>query len=141
MRKLSTRLFRGAGTIYGAKLLFQWRVVEGRKTKQRRLCEERVVLIRAGSPRNALAQAKRYGMAESFKDPVARPRGREVFFEFIGVIDLDTVFANFTEHPAEVWYELRERVRPMERRRKLLVSENRMRVTHMPAPRRGRVVI
>ena len=55
MRKLSTRLLRGAGTIYGAKLLFQWRVVEGGKTKQRRLCEERVVLIRAGTPGDALA--------------------------------------------------------------------------------------
>lgn len=99
------------------------------------------MLIRAGSPRDALAQAKRYGKAESYKDPVARPRSRAVFFEFVGVIDLDHVLADFTDHPAEVWHELRERIRPMERRRELLVPENRLRAAKAPRPRRGRVVI
>lgn len=141
MRKLSTRLLRGAGELYGAKLLFQWRIVENGKVKRRRLCEERVILVRARSAQDALAQAKRYGMSESFEDRAPRPRGRKVFFEFVGVIDLDDVFADFTVHPTEVWYELRERVRPMERKRKLLVPENRMRAVYMPRGRRGRVLV
>jgi hypothetical protein len=141
LRELSTPLLRGAGNIFGAKLLFQWRVVENGKARQRRLCEERIVLMRARSSRDALAQAKRYGRAQAHKDPTNRPRGREVYFEFVGIIDLDTVFANFTEHPTEVWYELRERVRPMERKRELLVPESRFHAARIPRPRRGRVVI
>lgn len=139
MRKLSTQLLRGRGGLYGAKLLFQWRVVENGKVKQRRLCEERVILVRARSPQDALARAKRYGASESFEDP--RPRGRKVFFEFVGVIDLDSVLVDFTEHPTEVWYELRERFRPMERKRRLLVPETRMRAFYTPRRRRGRVLV
>jgi uncharacterized protein DUF4288 len=141
MRKLSTRLLRGAGRLYGAKLLFQWRVVENGKAKRRRLCEERVILIRAGSSLDALAQAKRYGKSESFKDPVPRRGGREVYFEFVGVIDLDDMLTDFTEHPTEVWYELHERLQPMERKRDLLVPEKRMRAVFTPSRRHGRVVL
>ena len=57
--KVSTGLLRGTGMLYGAKLLFQWRVVEDGKVRRRRLCEERVILLRARSPRDALAQARR----------------------------------------------------------------------------------
>jgi len=141
MRKLSTRLLGGAGRLYGAKLLFQWRVVENGKAKRRRLCEERVILARARSPQDALAQAKRYGKSESFKDPVPRRGGREVHFEFVGVVDLDDVLTDFTEHPTEVWYELHERLRPMERKRQLLVPEKRMRAVFTSKPRRGSVVV
>lgn len=141
MRKIGNRLLRGAGGLYGAKLLFQWRVVENGKPKRRRLCEERVVLIRARSPGAALAEAKRYGAKEAFKDPQDRPRGRRVYFEFVGVMDLDDMLTDFTEHPTEVWYELRERVQPMERRDKLLVPEDRMRAVCEPKRRRGRVLV
>ena len=66
MRKLNSRLLAGGGSVYGAKLLFQWRVVDNGKAKRRKLCEERVVLLRARSPRQALARAKRYGKAQSY---------------------------------------------------------------------------
>lgn len=141
MRKPSTKLLRGSGDLYGAKLLFQWRVVVNGKAKSRRVCEERVILIRARSARDALAQAKRYGAKESFKDRARRSDGREVFFEFVGVIDMDGMVTDLSDHPVEVWYELRERVRPMERRRKLLVPENRMRAVHIPEGYPGRVGI
>lgn len=141
MQKASRRIDGGPGRLFGAKLLFQWRVVEDGKAKRRRLCEERVVLIRARSPKAALAEAKRYGVRESFKDPQRRPRGREVFFEFVGVVDLDDMLTDFTEHPTEVWYELRERIMPMERKKRLLVPESRMRAVYLPKPRRGRVVL
>jgi hypothetical protein len=128
--------------IYGAKLLFQWRVVENGRAKKRRVCEERVVLIRARSPKDALAQARRYGAQASYADPQLSTKGRKTFFEFVGVVDLDRLAATLgTEYPLEVWYELRERVQPMERRDKLLVPENRMRSVHIPEKRRGRIVL
>ncbi|HET9553914.1 MAG TPA: DUF4288 domain-containing protein [Anaeromyxobacteraceae bacterium] len=141
MRKNSAKLLRGAGRLYGAKLLFQWRVVENGKAKGRRLCEERVILIRARTPKSALAAAKRYGVKSSYDDLRPRPRGRKVFFEFIGVVDFDDMITDFTEHPMEVWYELRERYKPMERRNRLLVPEDRMRAVYTPKPRRGRIVV
>lgn len=141
MRKTTSKLLQGADRLFGAKLLFQWRVVENGKAKRRRLCEERVVLLRARSPQAALAKAKRYGAKESFKDPQRRPNGRKVFFEFVGVVDLDDMLTDFTEHPTEVWYELHERLLPMERRKALLVPENRMRAVHMPKRRRGRILV
>lgn len=141
MRKVNKRLLTGSGSVYGAKLLFQWRVVDGGKPKRRKLCEERVVLLRARSPRHALAQAKRYGKAQSYKDPQVRPGGREVFFEFVGVIDMDDLLIDFSDYPTEVWYELRERDLPMERKQKLLVPENRMRAVFIPQRRRGRVTV
>lgn len=131
-------LVNGPGDLYAAKLLFQFRVETKRKRYARRVCEERVILMRARSAKQALSKAKRYGAAESFTD--AR-EGRRIFFELVGVVDLDTVFADFDEDPTEVWYELRERLRPMERRRELLVEEKHMRAFEMRTLGRGRVRI
>lgn len=142
-RNAKSKLFQGRGDLYGAKLLFQWRVVQNGKTKQRRLCEERVILFRARSPKEALVRARRYGAQGAYEDLQLGSKRRKVFFEFVGVIDLDQLEGTtcLTEYPLEVWYELRERVQPMERKQALLVPENRMRAVHMPERRRGRVVL
>ncbi len=46
---------------YSAKLLFQFRVEIAGDSEKRRLCEERIVVFEARSPKAALAIAKRKG--------------------------------------------------------------------------------
>ncbi len=136
--KKASVLVDGSGPLYAAKLLFQWRVIAGTKRYARRLCEERVILLRASSAESALTEAKRYGATACFTDHREK---RQVFFEFVGVVDLDDMLTDLNEHPAEVWYELRERLRPMERRRHLLVPEKRMRAFAIPRRGRGQIRI
>ena len=125
-------LVNGPGRLYAAKLLFQWRQVAGRRQYKRRVCEERVILMRARNPKEALTKAKRYGASECHTD---HRKDRRIFFEFIGVVDLDDMITDFNECPAEVWYELREMVRPMERKQRLLVQERHMRAFEIPSGR------
>lgn len=134
-RTRPSRLVFGRGEIYAAKLLFQWRKVDGRRRWPKRLCEERVILIRAKNAAEALKKAKRYGKEQRFAWRF--PDGREQLFEFVGVIDLDSMFTDFQENPAEVWYELKEVLRPMERRRQLLKPARRMRAFGVPDRRPG----
>ena len=138
MRKNQSMLINGPGELYAAKLLFQWRVIVGRRQHKRRVCEERVILMRARTPAEALRKSKRYGANGSFTD---HRKGRKVFFEFIGVVNLDSMLTDLNDHPAEVWYELREMLRPMERKQRLLVPEKHMRAFEIPKPSRGRVYV
>lgn len=64
-----------------------------------------------------------------------------MYFEFVGVIEMVDVITDFNENPAEVWWEFRELVRPMERRRKLLVAEKDLRVFNVGTKGRGRMRI
>ena len=104
---------------YAAKLLFQFRVdVDGAPGK-RRICEERIVNFRSKSHDEALRSAKRRGRkSESSYD---NSDGNRVTFEFIGVMDLMTLGVEAAED--EVWYDIRERLMPMERREKIIPSE------------------
>ncbi len=138
MRKKQATLVNGPGTLYAAKLLFQWRVIAGRKQYKRRVCEERVILMRARNPREALKRAKQYGATECYTD---HREGRKIFFEFIGVVDMDDMATEFADGPAEVWYELREMLQPKERRGRLLVPERHMRAFEIPKRGRGSVRI
>jgi hypothetical protein len=126
-----------------ARTVHDWLMATERST--RRSCSfsgarsrAAVVLLRARTARDALAQVKQYGRHAGYEDP---RKGGKIMFEFVGVIDLDEMVTDFFEHPVEVWYELRERLRPMQRRRKLLVPENRVRAVHIPSRRRGRVLV
>src|SRR2546421_6965487 len=107
MKLLSSRNKR-----YAAKLLFQFRVEINGDPGKRRLCEERIINFLARSPRDALRVAKRRGKKgeHSYKNS----DGNTVTFEFVGVMDLMSL--GLEAGPDEVWYEIRERVRPMERR-------------------------
>jgi hypothetical protein len=105
---------------YAAKLLFQFRVIG--VVSVRRICEERIVTIRAANSKKALAAAKRYGRGKTLR--YKNDEGREVRFELIGILDLvELGIACGTE---EVWYDIYEKVRPMERRRALIPSEKEL---------------
>lgn len=107
---------------YAAKLLFQFRVDLGVDTGKRRLCEERIVMFRASSAKTALAIAKRKGkLAEVDYD---NNEGNRVYFEFVGVIEL--LELGLECEADEVWYEIRERLLPMERRGSLIPPEDQL---------------
>lgn len=107
---------------YGAKLLFQWRVMVGRSSGKRRTCEERIINFTAGTARAALREAKRFGKKAEFD--YKNSDGNPVFFEFVGVMDLLHLGSECGQN--EVWYDIVERVKPMERRKLLIPPERQL---------------
>jgi len=105
---------------YSAKLLFQFRVDLGEESGKRRLCEERIIVLDARSAKSALEQAKRKG--KKAQCSCKNPDGNPVHFEFVGVMDLLRLGVECD--PDEVWYEVRERLLPMERRHVLIPPED-----------------
>jgi hypothetical protein len=100
-------------------LLFEFNVTSRGRSLARRLCEERVIVFPASTAKAALVHAKAYGRAEQHS--YTNARGGKVRFRFVGLLDLLHVGVECT--PEEVWYGLREHVRPMERRRSLVPPE------------------
>jgi hypothetical protein len=107
---------------YSAKLLFQFRVVIHGDSGKRRLCEERIITFLAAHARAALAEAKRRGKSACHR--YRNSDGCLVHFEFIGVMEL--LCLDPACEPEEVWYQITERVRPMEQRKRLIPDERRL---------------
>jgi hypothetical protein len=104
---------------YSAKLLFQFRVVNPAEIGARRTCEERIVTYLARNAKFALSKAKQMGQASCYDYENAD--GHQVYFEFIGIVDL--LCLGIECRPEEVWYEIVDRVRPMERKNQLTRSD------------------
>jgi len=107
---------------YSAKLLFQFRVDLGADTGKRRLCEERIVTFHAGSAKAALAVAKRKG--KQAEHDYENDEGNRVYFEFVGLMDLLELGCECDTD--EVWYDINERLLPMERRERLIPPEDQL---------------
>ena len=107
---------------FSAKLLFQFRVVDEHGSNVMRLCEERIIVIRAPTARKALALAKRRGKSSmhSYKNDA----GSMVHFEFLGIMDLLHLGVECDED--EVWYGIVRRRLPMERAGSILPPEDRL---------------
>ncbi|MGC1276023.1 MAG: DUF4288 domain-containing protein [Planctomycetaceae bacterium] len=106
--------------VFAAKLLFQFHVVaRNGNSDRRRLTEERIVVFHAREPRSALTAAKSLGRAGETNYP--NDHGDDVRFEFVGILDLQQLGVENDQH--EVWYELRYRMTPMERRQELIPSD------------------
>jgi hypothetical protein len=102
--------------------LFQFRVMVNGNPGVRRLCEDRIIVLRAAGARSALAKARARGKAAEYQHPNAD--GTPVFFEFIGVTDLLKLGVEC--EPGEVWYDILQKVKPMERRGKLIPAPERL---------------
>jgi hypothetical protein len=89
---------------------------------KRRLCEERIVHCPAGSGREALTLAKQKGALAEHHYP--NSDGNTVFFEFVGVVELIHLGIECEED--EVWYEISERLLPMERKDRLVPPEEEL---------------
>jgi hypothetical protein len=104
---------------YSAKLLFQFRVTVDGDFGKRRLCEERIVLLKAMTASKALALAKRKGRRCQFS--YTNDEGNPVDFQFVGVMELLCLDPVCEED--EVWYDITERLLPMERADRLIPPE------------------
>lgn len=88
----------------------------------RRLCEERIITFPSSHGRTALREAKRRGRAAQHR--YTNLKGNPVHFEFVGVMEL--ICVKSACEADEIWYEMRERVRPMERRGRFIPPESRL---------------
>lgn len=127
------------GERYAARLLFQFRVVVNGHAGVRRLCEDRIIVVRASGARSALAKARAHARAAEYH--YRNSSGSPVFFEFVGVTDL--LELGMECGPDEVWYDIVQKVKPMERRRKLIPAPERLNAiaaerSNKPLERSGR---
>jgi hypothetical protein len=107
---------------YSAALLFQFRVVVDGSSGKRRLCEKRIIHFRARDAQSALTHAKKRG--REAEHSYRNNHGNLVYFEFIGVRDL--IGCDAACEPDEVWYQIVEMMKPMERRKKLIPPESQL---------------
>ena len=110
------------GDRYAAKLLFQFRVMIGEDPGARRLCEERIIVFEAPSVEVAIQTARMRGRATEFD--YENDDGYQVYFELIGIRDM--VFLGVECEDDEVWYDIFEKVRPMENASTLTMSDERL---------------
>src|SRR5687768_15036198 len=101
---------------YSAKLLFEFHVRPKNTQPVRRLCEERIIVVRVSNARGALREAIRAARASEFR--YRNNSGAPVHFRLVGVMDL--LHLGVECEPNEVWYDITQRVRPYERRAKIL---------------------
>jgi hypothetical protein len=101
---------------FSAKLLFQFRVDINGDPGKRRLCEERIVVFQAKNAHIALKMSQRRGKHAEYS--YSNDDGNTVYFEFIGIMDLLELGIECDDD--EVWYDIRERMLPMESREKLI---------------------
>lgn len=104
---------------YAAKLLFQFRVsIEG-VSNIRRTVEEKIVLVSAPSAKTALNKIKKKAKQDEYD--YLNDDGNPVYFEFVGVIDMQHLGIECSED--EVWYDVKDMLSPMERKDKLIPAE------------------
>lgn len=118
---------------FAAKLLFQYRVVSGGESNVMRLCEERIILIRAPTARKALSLAKRRGKAAQHR--YRNDAGGLVHFEFVGLMDLLHLGGECDDD--EVWYDITQRKLPMERAASILPPEDELNAIRNTGGRRS----
>ena len=129
-----SRLAKSDMKTYAAKLLFQFRVVVDGASSKRRTTEERIILLKDKSARMALGKAKSAGKKSEFS--YLNDDKNRVFFEFVGVMDL--MHLGEEREKNEVWYEIKEAMKPMERKRRLLPAEKQLSAIKLEgAGRRG----
>ena len=115
---------------YAAKLLFEFRVTVGGAVGKRRICEERIVVLKAPSGKKALARAKRKGKDSQYR--YSNSDGNPVSFEFIGVMDLLRLDQECDND--EVWYDIVERLLPSERKSKLIPPPSELNAIRNESP-------
>lgn len=118
---------------FAAKLLFQFRVTVDGSYGQRRICEERIIVFQARSPIQALAKAKKRGRDEHYS--YTNTDGNPVDFQFIGVMELKELEP--VCEADEVWYEIVDRMLPMEQAERFIPPEDRLEAIRTQPGRRS----
>src|SRR5215472_776921 len=107
---------------FAAKLLFQFRVEIDGSSGIRRLCESRVIQFEAMHAEAAFREAN--VRARKKQHSYKNSNGNMVYYEFIGVQELLCLDPGCDED--EVWYDLLERVKPLENKNKWILPKNRL---------------
>ena len=107
---------------FAAKLLFQFRVEVDGDSGKRRLCEERIILFNATASQIAVFEARRRGRKAQHK--YKNNEGWLVYFEFVGILEL--LCLDPACEADEVWYDITQRLLPMENRQKLIPSVSKL---------------
>jgi hypothetical protein len=118
---------------YAAKLLFQYRVDINGDPGKRRLCEERIVVFEAKNAQAALKKSQRHG--KLVEHSYSNDEGNTVYFEFIGIMELLELGVECDAD--EVWYDIRERMLPMEHREKLIPPESELNAIRIGTKKHG----
>ncbi len=105
---------------YAAKLLFQFQVTVDGDAGRRRLCEERIIVLKAKSAGKALTRAKQKGRLGQYR--YTNSDGNPVAFQFLGVMELLCLDSGCEED--EVWYEITQRILPKERAHRFIPPES-----------------
>lgn len=87
-----------------------------KKAGKYRTCEERITLVTASTPDQALALAKKSAKATETRIDYAD--GESVAIEFVGILQL--MHLGLECEPDQVWYEMKVMKTPMERKRDLI---------------------
>jgi len=123
MKTLKAKLpSKGKGKRFAAKLLFQYRVIINEDSGIRRLCESQIISFSSTNAVAALLEAKLRAIKKQHH--YINSNGNQVRFEFVGIEELLCLDPECDSD--EVWYEIVERVKPMERRAKLIPSERQL---------------
>lgn len=113
---------------YSAKLLFQYcEKLNNKAVTKKRLCEERIITFHAKSAKSALAFVKQYGKNAHYSFKTLRDTVS--YFEFVGVREL--LCLETKTDVEEVWYEYRDMIQPMERRKSLIPKEENLEAIRM----------
>lgn len=108
---------------YAAKLFFQFRVIVPGEQSKQRTCEERIIVMNAATAQAALAHAKRKG--KEGQHSYVNSDGNRVRFEFIGVMEMIDLGSECGDD--EVWYEIKSRMEPSERKNRFIPPESELR--------------
>ena len=103
-------------------LLFKFRIMTNNNPGKRRICENRIINFQATNGLLALAEAKRRGIEAQYS--YRNNEGNKVYFEFVGVKDLLCLSPEC--NPEEVWYDIVQLLRPMERKKTLIPKESEL---------------
>ena len=107
---------------FAAKLLFQFRVIIGKSSGKRRLCEKRIVQFLAVNAKSALKETNFRGNRGQYS--YKNTDENLVRFEFLGIEELLCLDPGCDSD--EVWYEIVELVKPKERIAKFIPAVKKL---------------
>ncbi len=89
---------------------------------KRRICEDRIVTFTARGNQGAVGAAHKIGRDAEFE--YENEEGNTVLFEFVGVVDM--VSLDLVSEANEVWWDVYERLLPMERKKQLVRTHQQL---------------
>ena len=107
---------------YAAKLLYQFRVVVNNKSNKMRICEEKIIRFDAENADEVYKKVNQRGKDDEYS--YLNDDKNRVYYEFIGIQDL--MHLGIECEYDEVWYEIKNYLKPNERKNKFIPNKNEL---------------